>query len=521
MITNRKERGQILVILGLALVAILGVTALAVDGSLIFNERREDQSTADSASMAGASAAAQYMKVNDPSGFSCGSASTNAASVCAVIKAQSTALEDNVLLQSTLSGTCGGQAITSYSSQDKIDIVCGVSNGQTYLDIISRVSSERALTFGSIISDEPFRTNVDTTARVYAGSTFAGGNGVVSTDRGACSSNGGIYVSGTARLETIKAGIMSNNCITLEGSARAIAYAGTTQYFTGLNLGWSTLALNDTNPLAAPGSTVINEGVTPQSSQPAAVRATQATTQFPEMTIPVMVPQTCSGLPDRGGVTIPYSATPITLQPGLYTYINHTGWSFVTFSPGVYCIKPGGYVNLSARTVTAHNTIWYFQGAGYFQKTNTEGLYMDNSSVYLTNGDFRVENGANIVANNITIYIKQGNFALTGDVPAVMTAPGCSTSACGVGPSIPGVLLYMDKTNTGTVSIEGSSSLEMEGTLFAPNSRLTVSGNTGLKTLKAQLIAKRVEVTGSSGIRLDLTNATLYTQGASTIELYQ
>ena len=53
---NRKsqEKGQIIIILALGLVGILALTALALDGSRVYNERRLDQSTADSAALAGA-----------------------------------------------------------------------------------------------------------------------------------------------------------------------------------------------------------------------------------------------------------------------------------------------------------------------------------------------------------------------------------------------------------------------------------------------------------------------------------
>ena len=44
---DKREKGQIVIILALALVAIVGITAVAVDGSMTYNERREDQSIAD------------------------------------------------------------------------------------------------------------------------------------------------------------------------------------------------------------------------------------------------------------------------------------------------------------------------------------------------------------------------------------------------------------------------------------------------------------------------------------------
>jgi hypothetical protein len=57
MKTSTSERGQALVIIALALVAILGFAALAVDSGRVFSERRRAQNAADSAAYAAASAA--------------------------------------------------------------------------------------------------------------------------------------------------------------------------------------------------------------------------------------------------------------------------------------------------------------------------------------------------------------------------------------------------------------------------------------------------------------------------------
>ena len=82
---NRKtEKGQVLVIIALAMIAILGITALAIDGSLVYNSRRADQSTADSAVLAGAGAASQVLKAGNLSQFTCGSTLTSQAATAAV-----------------------------------------------------------------------------------------------------------------------------------------------------------------------------------------------------------------------------------------------------------------------------------------------------------------------------------------------------------------------------------------------------------------------------------------------------
>lgn len=53
---NRNERGQAVVLIALALVAMFGFAALAIDGGRVFSEKRRAQNAADSAAYAAASA---------------------------------------------------------------------------------------------------------------------------------------------------------------------------------------------------------------------------------------------------------------------------------------------------------------------------------------------------------------------------------------------------------------------------------------------------------------------------------
>ena len=53
-----SEKGQALVLIVLAMVVLLGFTALAVDGGMVYSDRRHAQNASDAASLAGGSAAA-------------------------------------------------------------------------------------------------------------------------------------------------------------------------------------------------------------------------------------------------------------------------------------------------------------------------------------------------------------------------------------------------------------------------------------------------------------------------------
>ncbi len=52
----RSEGGQILILLAVAIVGLMGFAALAIDGGMIYSDRRQSQSTADSAALAAAMA---------------------------------------------------------------------------------------------------------------------------------------------------------------------------------------------------------------------------------------------------------------------------------------------------------------------------------------------------------------------------------------------------------------------------------------------------------------------------------
>src|SRR3990172_4999758 len=51
---NHSERGQVLVIIALAMIGLVAITGLAIDGSMVLADRRHAQNAADTAVLAGA-----------------------------------------------------------------------------------------------------------------------------------------------------------------------------------------------------------------------------------------------------------------------------------------------------------------------------------------------------------------------------------------------------------------------------------------------------------------------------------
>ena len=536
----KLEKGQILVILAVAMVALLGFTALAIDGSMVYNARRQNQSTADSAALGGAGAAAQYLKIHMTSGFSCGTTLSANASNVAVTSAQTTASEDGVSLL--------GYDI---STNNGVETTCGTSNGVPYIDIHTVVSTSVHTTFLKVITNQPINTVVEAIARVYINTAFAGGNAIYTTGTTCSETNtgGGIFSSGgqTNVINITGGGIYSSSCLSVSGSARILANngvmqyygKGTTTFYTGSQIQYTVgngllfstnsndFILNDPDTTTGPSiASALSQSYQLWSSYTAnpaidpSLWPVPTAQTYPHLMQAMTVPS-CTGLTAQ---SVPSHSSTTTLYPGIYSSISWNGWGGgekLVFTPGTYCVS--GSINLAggSDTITMDKTVIYFTGtSGSGITYGGSNTYSQNkSTIYITNGDFNLGAGVPLNANYITVYIKQGNFLVSGSASGLMNAPGCNTSACGVGPSIPGVLIYMADTNTGYVSIEGSGTMTMTGTVYAPNSGVHVTGDAGALTLNVQIIARMVTVKGSSSINMNQGDATLYSQGSTTIEL--
>jgi len=51
---SKHEQGQALVLITFAMIGLVGITGLAVDGGIAYTEKRDSQNAADAAAMAGA-----------------------------------------------------------------------------------------------------------------------------------------------------------------------------------------------------------------------------------------------------------------------------------------------------------------------------------------------------------------------------------------------------------------------------------------------------------------------------------
>jgi hypothetical protein len=507
------QKGQILIILALAMVVLLGFTAVAVDGSKVYNQRRQDQATADSTVLSNAYQIAK-------SGFTC-----PASGVPALTATTAT------------SGTT--TTATTYPS-------CTSSGSTITINIHTVVTSTVNTYFLKVISKQPTSTTADAVAKVTIGTgPYVGGNALVvlGTDctTSDVSTTGGIYTSGAAKITGTGGGIYSNSCISAENSSTPITdTSGTITYVTTVtNPVWMS-------PTPVKSSTTITAPVIPVNDPPG--------------------PPTCSG-PSYGAVSVNNSGG--TIYPGTYDSISWTsnGVGDLTLSPtntdgtsGVYCISGSFYADNGAANLIMNGVTLYLSGTGGLTAGGSIATQLDNSFVYITNGNYapaqrtwaasnskvyikkgnyiqggsvavtmnkssvylsegNFENGnGSFTAQNFTVIIRKGNFILDNGAYGVnMSAPTCNDSTCGVGPSIQGVLVWMDPAYTHAFTIaNGNGAHTLNGTIYAPTAIASMSGGTAADLFQAQLIVQKLSMQNSGTISLNTSGANLYQSGGAT-----
>ena len=169
------QRGQTLVLFAFAIFALVGITALAIDGGNAFSDRRKAQNSADTAALAGALAQGRGQNYQD----------------AAIARALDNGYDNN--------GTSNTVAVTH--TTETIDNV-------TYEKIHVVITSHVPTYFGSIIGREEVTNQVEAIARYKPAVPLFGGSALVAT---ACSGEQTILAKGSAVVTVFGGGVYSNS----------------------------------------------------------------------------------------------------------------------------------------------------------------------------------------------------------------------------------------------------------------------------------------------------------------------
>lgn len=387
---SNQQHGQIIVLFAIVLVGLLAFSGLAIDAAMVYSDRRADQSTADSASMAGGGAAATYMQLHDISfsrDFNCDDLN--------ILGRKMNEVKHEIIDAAVIRAGANGITLDNdVTDQNGIKVTCVSTPMDKYLDIEVQVTTQTNTSFLHIVTSQPLVSTVTAVTRIRPTKPSANGFAIAATDMEDCGQNsGGVYFDGKIDTALNGGGVYSGTCITINGKG--------------------SVEVTNSDP-----------GVFRTGSVPNFVGNDPVKDPSQELEVDIPEPN-CSALSD----SFSNKKQSGTISPGLYTNgIDSQG--DITMEPGLYCIdgamkingqdKLTGYgvtiVMLGANTVTIN-------GGGQVNLYTPSTTYPAPSPAvpgvlfYAEQGDIKlVGNGLGVFAG--TIYAPKGEIEVggTGDV---------------------------------------------------------------------------------------------------------
>ncbi len=325
--SKSSESGQILILLVLLVVGLLGFTALAIDGGMIFADRRYSQSAADAASLAGAGAAAEVVQENDvgPVSWNCSStalkSSVNAAINAAIASA---GFNDYVIAKDNALGTTG--------HDHGVKVTC--NNSGEYLDVEVMLSRVTNTSFAHLFTNGIMRNTVYSKTQVKP--QVKAGNGATIVGMGKkCEKQGGGGVhfdSGSLVTVLSGGGVYSNDCVFVKSQSDVTITGGDVTCHYGTQCDADNIKMTG-------GSKVIDPGFHPMTGE--------------ELVDLSIFEDHCDLLPNYGSS----DGGSGTIEPG-----NYTSWDFkdpVHLNPGLYCVTGRVKMNAGGEIDGTGVTIYY------------------------------------------------------------------------------------------------------------------------------------------------------------------
>lgn len=394
--TQRREKGQVIVIVAIAFVIILGFVGLAIDAGMVYSDRRFAQNAADAAALAGASVAALDFENNQVylAGWDCSNGSLISTLQTAVQAAIGRAGDNTFIVDTDLSDWNGVNALCNN----------GTIAEEKYADITVRIRTVTPTIFVRFLFPEDLVSEVEAVARVRPRQPAMAGYAIAAMWNCAEDGDENLGISGggnSGGVESFDGGMFINsteragNCCGIDApnSSGAIGIAAEAPYSIS-SVGTCNYAGED-NLTPSPITTNYNGGH--------------------ELADPLsgLAMPTCTGNADTNGYTVDgqtYDFGPGNINGNA---LNNGG----LLAPGIYCIS--GDVRISGQQgLEAYNVVLYFIDGG-LSFTGQAGMTLtgptagmcsntDSSAAPSCTDDY--QNMAIIAArNNTSIFQVKGN----------------------------------------------------------------------------------------------------------------
>jgi len=438
---HQSERGQALIIITFAIIGLVGITGLAIDGGMAFSDRRHAQNAADTAALAGALA-----KINAQETVSELEARVPMR-VAALDRAESNGYENNLVSNTVEVYTCdetglGASCAAPYAGDSDYIQVIITSHVDTWFARVIGIPQVHNRVQAIALADD------DDTGPLFDGA------GIITVNPD-CPSQGSMIVTGNADINILGGGLFSNadeecsfKCSTSAGSLYVeggITTAGGGGYTWGghceENMTGDTDDTGDQIPYFA-GIPVLPE---------------------PDECDPLYLPTATYGTWND-----PYDSPDIGIDE-------------VTF------LTPGYYGTFPPKKDSAGNNL-----------ENTivmaPGVYCVNSVVKL------VDQNLKLWGENITIYIREGSgFNINGGVMDLRATQAGTYAGylIIVAPDWDGAVT--------SCTLEGNALNHYEGAIFAPHCDVTINGtsDTPPNGIDSQIIAYNVTINGGAVLNIN------------------
>lgn len=372
---KRSERGQVLVLIVLAVVALLGFTALAVDGSMVYANRRQIQNSADAASLGGGGRAAMILENMHVTDW------TWTCTLTGVLDAQNQA-------RTVAAARAGDNGFVlnandlDLSDRHGITTQCGMdtSSGwpEKFIDIRVMLTGDSDASFSQFVFKGPLRNSVEAITRVRPRTNAGFGHAIVGLNPSLCSGNSnGVIVNGSLDVNVDGGGIFSNGCLSGTGTSSDVTVTnGSISYVSQF----------------IPGNT--NWNPNPAAGSPMPLDAYD------------IDPPDCSQVPNFGNPSNAFSTGASGYIPaGNYTRINMNG-NVTLQGGGLYCMNGDfdtGNVDVSITPSGGKTGVTIYLKSGDF-------ITGGNGSVVLTAPPFSPDPFPAVPG--LLVYLARGNSGL-------------------------------------------------------------------------------------------------------------
>jgi hypothetical protein len=456
-----KERGQALILIAFAALALFAIVGLAIDGSNRYSDRRHAQNAADAAALAGALEKATGM-TNGLSDCACPPASGPIPAFCQDILTKARQRTD----QNGYNGDLATNQVEVYSPPKS-----GPYTGQCYY-VQVKITSYVDTYFTRVLGINQSTNIVESTAYAGKGGILGDGAMLVSYDpapgcsAGVGSGGGSFDVSGDSKITLKGGGIFINSGKTCGYYAPSCPQLTITSG-AGINSAATVDNIEQNDSVCADKMTLLPESIN------------KSPIKIPEDINFPKEPPECKIAPAAQQIGVaPDGKGEWLIHPGYYEVFPQAtlveNKQHIYMESGVYCIDPGGptkdfdlswsptdFVSLNGSTNPSKNK--------YANLYNRDGV-----TLYIKSGG-----GFTINDNNPTFF----DASSTGDYQGYL------------------IVLNGDQSSIEDCSITGGADIDLNGMIFAPYCKIKVNGQSdSIAEINAQLIGWDFIIDGKAGI---------------------